>query len=335
MNITNLETILEKEPKFRIEQAKEAIYKQLITDWSAALNLPLELRKKLDNECPLGIKAQVLESNDKKSVKAAITLADGLKIETVLLRHGDRNTVCVSSQVGCPLGCFFCATGQSGYKRNLGVTEILEQVLFFNRYLKIQNEKVDNLVFMGMGEPFLNYNNVMNAIKLLNSAETFNIGARHISISTIGIISGIQKLANEKLQLNLAISLHAPNDDLREEIIPANRTYGLNNLLDAVGDYLKKTKRQIMFEYIMFERFNDSKEQAMELVALLKNLPKHLYIINLIQYNPTKGFLPSSPLAIKTFQKILTRNGIKTTIRLRLGREVKGACGQLAGDLEK
>jgi 23S rRNA (adenine2503-C2)-methyltransferase len=335
MNLNKLAEILNKEPAFRLKQVKEAIYKQLITDWSQALNLPENLRVKLNKEFPLEIMAKVLESQDKKSVKALITLADGNKIETVLLRHGDRNTVCVSSQVGCPLGCLFCATGQGGYKRNLGVSEIMEQVLFFNRYLKEFGEKVDNLVFMGMGEPFLNYDNVLEAIRQMNSAETFNIGARHISISTIGIISGIQKLASEKLQLNLAISLHAPNNDLREEIIPVNLKYGLRNLMDAIGDYLKKTKRQVMFEYIMFANFNDSKAEALALVELLKNLPKHLYIVNLIQYNPTKGFEPSSPAVMKQFQTVLAKKGIKATIRLRLGREVKGACGQLAGDLEK
>jgi 23S rRNA (adenine2503-C2)-methyltransferase len=334
MNIGNLETILKSEPSFRLKQAKEAIYKQLITDWSQALNLPENLREKLNENCPLEIKAQVLESKDKKSVKAGITLSDGLKIETVLLRHGDRNTVCVSSQVGCPLGCLFCATGQSGYKRNLGIEEIIEQVLFFNRYLKPLSGKIDNLVFMGMGEPFLNYNNVMSAIKLLNSAETFNIGARHISISTIGIIPGIQNLAKEKLQLNLAISLHAPNDQIRSKIIPINTKYSVQNLIDAVGDYLKKTKRQVMFEYIMLEHFNDSIEQALDFVDLLKHLPKHLYMVNLIQYNTTQGFKPSSTMAINKFKEILDKNGIKTTIRLRLGREVKGACGQLVGDME-
>ncbi|OGY42371.1 MAG: 23S rRNA (adenine(2503)-C(2))-methyltransferase [Candidatus Buchananbacteria bacterium RBG_13_36_9] len=335
MNIAKLETILKAEPGFRLKQAMEAIYKQLMTDWSQALNFPQKLRKKLNKECPLEIKAQVLESRDKKTIKAQITLSDGLKIETVLLRHKDRNTVCVSSQVGCALGCLFCATGQQGFKRNLLVWEIVEQVIFFARYLKEIGDRVDNLVFMGMGEPFLNYDNVLEAIKLLNSKDTLNLGARHISISTIGIIPGMQKLAKEKLQINLAISLHASDDYLRTKIIPVNKKYYLKNLIDAVGDYLKITKRQVMFEYIMIERFNDSMEQAMELADLLKHLPKHLYIINLIQYNPTKGFNPSSELAIKNFKAILDREGIKTTIRLRLGREVKGACGQLVADLEK
>ncbi len=334
MNITKLPTILKQEPAFRLKQAKEAIYKQLITDWSQALNFPKELRDKLNKKCSLDIDAQVLESNDKKSVKAAITLTDGMKIETVLLRHGYRNTVCLSSQVGCPLGCLFCATGQAGFKRNLEIEEIIEQVLFFNRYLKLRGEKVDNLVFMGMGEPFLNYDNVMGAIKQLNSEETFNIGARHISISTIGIIPGILKLAAEKLQINLAISLHAADDQVRSRIIPINDRYKITNLIDAAGDYLKKTKRQLMFEYIMLEHYNDSKLQAAELADLLKHLPKHLYMVNLIQYNTTKGFRPSATMAIKKFQQVLVQNGIKTTVRLRLGREVKGACGQLVGNVE-
>ena len=333
MIICNLKEILESEPAFRIKQIQDAIYRQLITQWSQALNLPKELRVKLDKECPLAIKAEILESTDTKSVKAAITLTDGLKIETVLLRHGNRNTVCVSSQVGCPLGCLFCATGLGGFKRNLSPDEIIEQVLFFNRYLKSRDQNVDNLVFMGMGEPFLNYDNVIESIRQLNSKETFNIGARHISISTIGVIPGIQKLAKEKLQLNLAVSLHAPNDQLREKIIPINKKYNLQKLLDAIGDYLKKTDRQVMLEYIMIEHFNDSKIDALELIELLKYLPKHLYMINLIQYNATQKYKPSSSLAIKKFQEILFKNGIKTTVRLRLGREVKGACGQLVGNL--
>ncbi|HDQ22724.1 MAG TPA: 23S rRNA (adenine(2503)-C(2))-methyltransferase RlmN [Candidatus Uhrbacteria bacterium] len=333
MNLNNLTKALKDQPPFRLKQAKEAIFKQLIENWSQALNLPSGLREKLNNEYPLAIKAQISESKDKKSVKALIYLRDGLKIESVLLRHEDRNTVCLSSQVGCALGCLFCATGQLGFRRNLDEGEIIEQVLVFNRYLKTLGEKVHNLVFMGMGEPFLNYGNVIGAIKKINSKETFNIGWRHISISTIGIPEGIRKLVKENLQVNLAVSLHAPNDDLRSQIIPLNAKYPLKEILKAVKYYLAETNRRVMFEYILIKGFNDQDSQARQLADLLADLPKKLYLINLILYNqsdfPKKKFLPSDKKQIEIFKRVLGRNKINVTERLRLGRGIQAACGQL------
>jgi len=334
MNLNNLTKALKDQPTFRLKQAKEAIFKQLIENWSQALNLPSGLREKLNNEYPLAIKAQISESKDKKSVKALIYLRDGLKIESVLLRHEGRNTVCLSSQVGCPLGCLFCATGQLGFSRNLDEGEIIEQVLVFNRYLKPLGEKVHNLVFMGMGEPFLNYGNVIGAIKRLNSKEIFNIGWRHISISTIGIPEGIRRLAKENSQVNLAVSLHAPDDNLRSQIIPLNAKYPLKEILKAVKYYLIETNRRVMFEYIMIKGFNDQDSQARQLADLLVDLPKKLYLINLILYNqsdfPKKKFLPSGKKQMEIFKRILGRNKINVTERLRLGRGIQAACGQLA-----
>lgn len=303
--------------------------------------------------------AKPFVSKDKNTIKALITLKDGLKIETVLMRHkprsrasslrgkDKRNTICVSSQIGCPLACTFCATGKMGFKRNLEAWEIVEQVLFFARYLKKINEKVTNIVFMGMGEPFLNYDNVIGAIKILNDKEGFNLGARHFSISTVGIVEGIEKLAKEELQINLAISLHAPDDELRLKLMPINKKYPIKKILNAVDDYIKKTRRRVMFEYIMIENLNDSEEHAEKLAKLMK---KPLYFVNLISYNFTRLrptctevsagkqgfggqagiFKPSSPSSIKRFKEILEKEGVAVTQRYRFGQDIKGACGQLA-----
>jgi len=333
MELDKLNKILKNEPAYRIKQAYAFIFKDLVDDWGKATNLPLDLRQKLNKEFPLNIKVKVLEAKTKESQKALLTLSDESKIETVLLKHEDgRNTVCVSSQVGCPLGCLFCATGKMGFVRNLEVWEIVAQVLFFARELKKIGERVSNLVFMGMGEPFLNYDNVMSAIKILNDKDGLNIGARHISISTIGITEGIKILANEKLQINLAVSLHAPNNELRGKIVPMNQEYPLESILKIVDFYLKKTNRQVMFEYLMIEDFNDSDNEAWELVDLLKMLPKSLFVVNLIAYNPTQGFLPSPSWKIKEFKDVLIKSKIKVTERYRFGQDIKAACGQLAGE---
>jgi len=333
MNLSNLEKKFQGKPAFQLRQAKEAVFKHLIEDWQEATNLPMELRETLNKECPLGIKAEFFVSDDKNTAKVLITLSDGLKIETVLMRYENgRNTVCVSSQVGCPLGCLFCATGRMGFKRNLETEEIIEQVLFFARYLKKEKEYVNNVVFMGMGEPFLNYDNVMAAIRIINSqTEGLGIGSRHISISTVGITQGIEKLANEPLQINLAISLHAPNNELRSKIVPQNKKYPIEKIMASVKKYLAKTGRKVMFEYIMIKGLNDLPEHAVQLASLVKKLDKKLCMVNLISYNPT-GFFDASPQeTIKKFKDILHKAGVETTQRYKFGSDIKAACGQLAG----
>ena len=328
MNLENLEKALVGEPKFRLKQARSAIYRDLIEDWSQTTSLPLNLREKLKTDCPLEIAAEVYPSSDNKTEKALITLDDGEKIETVLMKHQDnRRTVCVSCQVGCLLNCSFCATGQMGFKRNLTVSEILEQVLIFARQLKSKKEKVTNIVFMGMGEPFLNYENVMAAIRILNDKDGFNLGARHISISTAGITEGIEKLAEEKLQVNLAISLHAPNDELRKKIMPIDEKYPLTKVLAAVDNYIIKTNRRVMFEYLMIKGVNDSENEANQLARLMS---KPLYFVNLITYNPTGNFISSPAAVVKNFKEILAKAGVTSTERFRFGRDIKAACGQLA-----
>lgn len=329
MNLINLEKVLQDKPRYRLKQAKSAVFKDLIEDWQGAKTLPQELRKKLTEQCPLRIRAEVFDSQS-GAAKAVLTLEDGLKIESVLLRHeAERNTICVSSQAGCPLGCQFCLTGKMGFQRNLNHSEIIEQVLFFARLLKKEDKKVSNIVFMGMGEPFLNYDNVMKAVRILNDKGDFNLGSRHFSISTCGIIEGIEKLANENLQVNLAISLHAVGDELRGKIMPINEKYPIRKILRAVNDYIKKTKRRVMFEYIMIKDINDSDEEAQKLAQLLKDIP--LSFVNLISYNPTGIFKPSLPERIKKFKEILGKAGISVTQRHRFGEDIKAACGQLAG----
>jgi 23S rRNA (adenine2503-C2)-methyltransferase len=323
MDLSKLEKVLEGEPKYRLNQAKEAVYKNFISDWAEATFFSVELREKLNAECPLEIKADVLVSKKEDSVKARITLKDGLMIETVLMRHKDplrpetsgRNTVCVSSQVGCPLGCLFCATGKMGLKRSLTSEEILEQIVFFDRYLKAENQHVTNVTYMGMGEPFLNYDNVLNSIRILNDYKYFNIGVRSISVSTAGIIEGIKKLSDEPLHVNLAISLHAPNNKLRAELMPINKKYPLKEVLMAVGSYIAKTKRKVMFEYVLISGVNDSDEHARELAKIMAN--NKLYFVNLILYNAIppqrdpalagQAFKASTTERVKKFRDILEK----------------------------
>jgi 23S rRNA (adenine2503-C2)-methyltransferase len=326
MNLEKLYKVLEDQPKYRAQQAKDAIFKKLVSNWSEASNISKDLKEALNKECPLEIDGQVFASRDTKTTKALITLVDGLQIETVMLSHKDgRHTVCVSTQVGCPLACTFCATGKLGLKRNLETGEILEQVLFFSRMLREEDKRVSNVVFMGMGEPFLNYDKTLKTISYLN--EDLGIGARHISISTSGVIDGIEKLASQKLQVNLAISLHAPNEKLRGELMPINKKFPLKDLLKAVDKYIVKTGRRVMFEYLMIKGVNDSPIQAKELAKLMK---KPLYMVNLIACNPTDVFEASEKKSIENFRKILEQEGVAVTQRYSFGQDIDAACGQLA-----
>jgi len=328
MDFAKIEKFLKEEPAYRLKQVKKAVFQDLINDWEKATTLPLNLRKVLNKEYTLSINGELFASKDEKTVKVLITLGDNLKVESVLMRHKDRDTVCVSSQIGCPLGCLFCATGKMGFKRNLEDFEIVEQVLFFARYLKNLKARVTNVVFMGMGEPFLNYANVLSAIKILNDKEGLNLGARKFSISTAGITEGIEKLAEENLEVNLAISLHAPDDKLRTQLMPIGKKYNIEKILETVDGYIKKTNRKVMIEYLMIKDVNDSDDSAEKLAKLMK---RRLYLVNLISYNPAADFQPSSKERIRKFKNILEKAGAYVTERYRFGREIKAACGQLAG----
>lgn len=347
MNLEKLNEILVTEPKYRYAQINKALFQDFIASWDQVSNLPKNLREKLTTECPLEIEAEIIkDKDDSRSLKALITLADGETVETVLIcqkkKEADRDaagrhfryTICVSSQVGCALGCAFCATGEAGFTRHLKAEEIVEQVIFWARYLKEEKagEKIDNLVFMGMGEPFLNYDQFIKAVKFINNPETLNIGSRRLSVSTSGIVEGIKRLAGEKLQINLAISLHAAKDDLRSDLMPIAKKYSLFEILKAVDNYINKTGRRVMFEYLMLKNINDSDQDAL---ALAKLLNRPLYLVNLIPYNPTGRFEPSSRERIDRFKQVLEENGVPATIRLSFGARIGAACGQLKGRQRK
>jgi 23S rRNA (adenine2503-C2)-methyltransferase len=349
MKIKNLSQVLEGQPKYRYVQINKFLFQDYISDWSEASSLPKELRERLTVECPLEIKAEIFAAEGRqKTQRALVYLEDGESVETVLIRQKAdknkdadyeqdeerldkrdyRNTVCVSSQIGCPLGCTFCATGQLGFLRNLSSAEIVEQVVFWQRLLKAENsqEKVDNIVFMGMGEPFLNYPEFIKAVKFINNPETLNIGARRMSVSTAGITEGIKKLAGEKLQINLAISLHAANDSLRQRLMPVAKKYALVDIFKSVDDYIKKTGRRVMFEYLMIKGINDNPKDAEALAILMR---KPLYLLNLIPYNATGRFQPSSRETVDNFKNLLEKAGVAVTVRLSFGTEIAAACGQL------
>ena len=328
MDLQILYDLIKNEPSFRLKQIKRALFFDEIENWDQATTLPKSLRDDLKDKFPISIKGECHVSKDNATTKALIALDDGEKVESVLMRHEDgRNTVCLSCEVGCPLGCEFCATGKMGFKRNLTYSEIIMQLLFFERLLKKEKERVTNVVFMGMGEPFLNYDNVMESIRTMNSEECFNIGARHISISTVGLTEGIEKLSKEKLQVNLAISLHAPNDELRSKLMPINKKYPIGNVMAAVRKYVNATKRKVMFEYVMISGVNDGEKEAQELSRLMRH---RLFLVNLISYNPTGLFKPSKGEAIKIFKDILLKNAVSVTQRYKFGVGIDAACGQLA-----
>ena len=328
MNLDLLEKTIADQPKYRKTQIFEAIYQNLADDWLSLTNLPVDLRQKLNKNCSLKINSATLTSGDKNSIKTLIQLDDGALVETVLMKHGDhRRTVCVSCMVGCPMACTFCATGDMGLSRPLTYFEIVEQVLYFARLLKNEGERVTGVVFMGMGEPLLNYAQVKQAIEIINNQQGLNIGARHISISTCGLLPEIKKFADEKSGINLAISLHGSNDHLRRQLMPVSLTYKLADLMETIDYYIAQTNRKVMFEYLMIDKINDQDENALELAELLKD---KLCMVNLIKYNPTGKYKPSSQTRINRFKEILISKGIFTTTRYRFGQDINAACGQLA-----
>ncbi len=330
MDLRLLDDLLKNEKPFRKKQVLRAIYKEMVEDWSEATTLSLDFRKKLIDSCTLNINAELFSSKDGNTHKALISLHDDKNIEAVLMSHeNNRFTVCVSCQVGCSMGCKFCATGQMGFFRNLTTYEILEQVLFFARLLKKKKGKeITNVVFMGMGEPFLNYDNVFEAIRIINDGNCFNIGSRKISISTCGVVEGIKKMAEEDMQVNLSISLHAPNSALREKIMPINNQYPLEEVLLAVDDYIAKTSRKVMYEYVMLKGLNDDLTCAQELVKLFRK--RSLSMINLIAYNPTGSYESSESETVKDFKNYLETHGVFVTQRYEFGQGIDAACGQLA-----
>lgn len=326
---SELEEVLADEPRYRLDQLWQGLYEQLATP-SEMSNLPRALRSRLDIELPLALAQEVRRiSDDGDTVKYLWRLHDGLAIETVLMLYPDRVTVCVSSQAGCAMACGFCATGQAGFHRQLSVGEVVEQVARAAREAKDLDRRLGNVVFMGMGEPLANEGAVWGAIERIHS--DLGLSARHLTVSTIGIVPGIRKLAQRHLPVNLAVSLHAANDDLRDALIPINKRYPLAALMDACADYLEVKGRRISFEWALIDGVNDRDRDADELARLCRQFPLAAHV-NLIPLNPTPGWPTrgSSPTRVAQFRELLEMRGVNATVRRNRGTDIDAACGQLA-----
>jgi 23S rRNA (adenine2503-C2)-methyltransferase len=320
------------EPSYRAEQIWQGLYQQLWHEMEAFTPLPLPLRERLDSHFTFHhLEPKVtLDSEDGQTRKTLFRLPDGEAIEAVLMRYDRRKTLCISTQAGCAMGCVFCATGQMGFRSNLSSGEILEQVLYYARLLNNEGgDRPTNVVMMGMGEPFHNYEATLDAIERLNHHGGFNMGMRRFTISTVGLIPMIERFTQENRQINLAISLHAVDDELRSSMLPINRKYPVDPLLSACRNYVEKTHRRITFEWALIQGVNDSLEQAAELGRRLQGMLCH---VNLIPLNPTQeyGGQASTDERAEWFRDELRRYGIPSTIRLRRGIDIQAGCGQLA-----
>lgn len=316
-------------PKFRAGQLLDWVYQKLVTDPSAMTNLAVRDRAALSElfSFARGTIARQQASTD-GTIKLLLTYPGGGSAESVMIPDGDRRTACISSQVGCPVGCKFCASGLEGLKGNLSAAQIVEQLYHLNVALRPAGERVGNIVFMGMGEPLSNYANVMQAVRILHDPACFNIGARRITISTVGVPPRIRQLAEEKLPLNLALSLHAPNEPLRRELIPWASHFALEDILDACRHYFDRTGREITLEYILLSGVNDRPEHARQLARLCKTLRAN---VNLIRYNEVEALPYKRPVGgdVLAFQKILREAGVNAHVRKSRGRDIDAACGQL------
>jgi len=324
-------------PAFRLKQVREAVYKNFAAAWEEISVLPAPLREKLSQKFHIHslfpIETQVSKKND--AVKFLFELKDGLKIETVLLNLiPEKWSICISTQVGCPVRCPFCATGRKGLKRNLSPDEIVDQFLAAAHYLKTKgSHKIGSVIFMGMGEPFYNYDALSDAIKVMCDPEMIGLGHRHISVSTAGHVPGIRRFAKDFPQCNLALSLHAPEDALRNDLVPLNRTYPLAQLTKALADYIVSTKRRVFVEYVLMDGINNSRSTATKLNSFLRSVaaPKY-FVVNIIPYNRTGGpYRSPTKEKIQLFASLLEDMGIEVTTRKSMGADIEGACGQLAG----
>ncbi len=318
------------QPKFRAAQIWDWLYKQYAPDFAAMSNLPRSLRAQLEEFATLGTGTVVDEqhSGDGQTKKLLFQLHDGQYIESVLMKYDKRRTLCISTQAGCAMGCVFCATGQMGFFRHLTVGEIVAQVLYFAHELAQTADHVTNIVMMGMGEPLHNYENTVTAVDRLTDPNGFNLGARKITISTVGLVPAMRRYADEQRQTPLAVSLHAATDTERDKLIPINRKWPLAELLNACRYYVEKTHRRITFEWALINGKNDTPEQAQKLGELIQGLLCH---VNLIPLNPTAGYKgkPSSPERVSKFQEVLAAYGVSSTVRVRRGIDIQAGCGQL------
>jgi 23S rRNA (adenine2503-C2)-methyltransferase len=324
------------EPAYRARQIWQGVYQQLWWQPEQFTNLPGSLREKLFSMFTFeGLDPEMtLSSKDQQTVKTLFRLPDEREIEAVLMLYDRRRTLCISTQAGCAMGCVFCATGQMGFQRHLTSGEIIAQVLYYARQLKTRGERVTNVVLMGMGEPFHNYANSMAAIDRLNDSRGFNLGARHFTVSTVGLVPMILKFAEEKRQVNLAVSLHATEDEHRGAMMPVNKRYPIDVLLAACREYVEKTGRRITFEWALIRDVNDSPEVARRLAQRLRGLLCH---VNVIPLNPTSHFSGQATTRerAEAFKAVLEENGIPCTIRIRRGIDIQAGCGQLANPASK
>ncbi len=318
------------EPAYRARQLWQWLYRRYAADFADMSNLPDSLRAILAHEASINTLRPVLRqaSSDNQTIKVLFQLEDGQLVETVSMRYERRRTLCISTQAGCAMGCVFCATGQMGFFRNLSPGEIVAQVIYFARELKGQGEQVTNIVMMGMGEPLHNYRHTMAALDRLTDPEGFNLGARKITLSTVGLVPAIRRYADEKRQSPLAVSLHAATDEERNRLIPISRRWPLSELMDACRYYVAQTGRRLTFEWALIAGENDTTEQAHRLGSLVQNLLCH---VNLIPLNPTNGYTgrPSNRDSVAAFQAVLNQYGVGSTVRVRRGIDIQAGCGQL------
>jgi 23S rRNA (adenine2503-C2)-methyltransferase len=331
-----------KAPAYRLEQVRKAVYGEAVSSYEEVAVLPADLRRVLSEKAPImsAKERRVDVSGDERAHKALLQLADGKIVETVLLRPSEtRWTTCISCQVGCAIGCTFCATGLMGFSRDLTPEEITDQVLFWRQYMRKYKlpGRVDNVVYMGMGEPFACYDAMGESLKLLMDQKLFGIGARHISVSTSGLAPQMERFGKDFPQVNLALSLHAAEDELRTKLVPVNKAYPLARLSEALRRYLEQTNRKVFLEYVMLSGENDRPKDARAVVEFVKSAgPIELLHVNLILYNKTNTpHDATSEDVARRFQAILLEAGIKSTVRQNLGRDIQGACGQLIVEEER
>jgi len=317
------------EKPFRAAQIFDWLYNKRVKTFDEMSNLSKGLRDKLEASFVLTTLSTIIQQESKDgTIKFLFQLQDGYSIETVLMRHEYGNSICVTTQVGCRIGCTFCASTLGGLKRHLLAGEIVEQVVKVQQTLDEVGERVSHIVIMGIGEPFDNYDAMMNFLKVINHEKGLNIGARHITVSTSGIVPKIYQFADEQLQINFAVSLHAPNQEARQKLMPIARAYKLDELMEAVRYYTKKTGRRVTFEYGLMSGENDSVEVAEELSALIKGIKCHVNLIP-VNYVPERDYVRTSRSQIFAFEKTLKKNGINVTIRREQGSDIAAACGQL------
>ena len=325
-----------KLPKFRIKQIEHAIFKEYITTFSQITTLPIKLREELDEKFKLQTFSLIEAHKTDEITKLLFKTKDEQFVESVIIFHNDnRRTLCVSSQIFCAVGCKFCATGATSFKRSLNLQEMVEQLVFANRYLSTNfDEKVTNIVFMGMGEPLLNFKVVKEALLIYNSEEYFGIGARHITLSTSGVLPKLKEFIKMSQQFKLAISLHAPTNKLRDEIMPINRKYPLQDLLAVCDEYVQLKNKRVSYEYVIIKGINDSLKHAQELCDLLKNRLAH---INLLIYNPHEFSDYERPdyETVMKFYEYVKSQGMEVSLRKSMGKDSESACGQLSGHAQK